>query len=266
MIETPGLQPLPISSASTRGAAIPVPPSTVGLLREAQIAADLAQGLRHLPRALQAGRGRSEPVLLLPGLLAGDSSMWLLRKFLQRSGWDARGWGLGVNRGDAPKLLPRVIEVADCIAQQRGRSLRLVGWSMGGFLARELARERPELAARVITLGTPVVGGPKYTAVASLFRRRGWDLDAIEAECEARACRPIEAPITAIYSRRDGVVAWQACIDHTSPDVEHVEVTSTHAALGFDARVWQIVADRLSLRRRLLVPRGVAHGAIRRSR
>ena len=240
---------LPIDpGAALEGAEIPVP-SSAGFLREALIAVDLAGGLRHLPRAFQAARGRDEPVLLLPGFMAGDSSMWLLRKFLQGAGWDARGWGLGVNRGDAPKLLPRVIEVADRIAQQRGQSLQLVGWSMGGFLARELARERPDLSARLITMGTPVVGGPKYTAVASIFRRRGWDLDAIEAECKARARRPIEAPITAIYSRRDGVVAWQACIDRTSPHVEHVEVTSTHAALGFDARVWRIVADRLSRRR-----------------
>jgi pimeloyl-ACP methyl ester carboxylesterase len=174
--------------------------------------------------------------------------MWMLRNYLRRLGWDAAGWGLGINRGDAPSLLPRVIDVAERFADRRGRPLHLVGWSMGGFLAREVARDRPELAEQVITLGTPVVGGPKYTAVAPIFRRRGYDLDAIEAECEALARRPIEAPITAIYSRRDGVVAWQACLDRTSPRIEHVEVQSTHAGLGFDGRVWQIIVDRLGRR------------------
>jgi dienelactone hydrolase len=224
--------------------AIPIP-AGASLLREVRIGADLAGGLLHLPRALAARRGRQEPVLLLPGFSAGDGSMWLLRRFLRHLGWDARGWGLGVNRGDAPALLPRVIEVAERAARKTGQPLHLVGWSMGGLLARELARDRPDLAAQVITLGTPVVGGPKYTAVARVFRSRGYDLDAIEAQCESRACRKIAAPITAIYSRRDGVVAWQACIDRSSPKVEHVEVASTHAGLGFDLRVWLIVAERL---------------------
>jgi pimeloyl-ACP methyl ester carboxylesterase len=139
----------------------PIPiPSRVAFLREARIAADLAGGLRHLSQALAAARGANEPVLLLPGFMAGDASMWPLRLFLRQLGWDARGWELGVNRGDAPRLLPRVIEVADRLAQQRGQALRVVGWSMGGFMARELARDRSDLVARVITMGTPVVGGP----------------------------------------------------------------------------------------------------------
>ena len=216
------------------------------MLREMRVGADLASGLLHLPRVLGAPRGRDEPVLLLPGFTAGDASMWLLRSFLRRLGWDARGWGLGTNRGDAPTLLPRVLACVERVAQQAGRPVHLVGWSMGGFLARELARDRGDLVAQVVTMGTPVVGGPKYTAVGALFRRLGYDLDAIEAACEARAGRPIEAPITAIYSRRDGVVAWQACIDRASRHVEHVEVSSTHAGLGFDLRVWRVVADRLA--------------------
>lgn len=224
---------------------IPTPDGT-NLLREARVAADLAGGLLHLPRTLFAVRGRNEPVLLLPGFAAGDTSMWPLRNYLRRLGWQARSWGLGVNRGDARSLLPRVIEVADRLAQGAGQAVHLVGWSMGGFLAREVARDRPDLAARVVTMGTPVVGGPKYTALAGLYRRRGYDLDAIEAECASRECRPIAAPITSIYSRRDGVVVWQACIDRTSPHVEHVEVAATHAALGFDVRVWLIVSDRLA--------------------
>ncbi|RIL04550.1 MAG: hypothetical protein DCC71_13730 [Proteobacteria bacterium] len=224
---------------------IPIP-SGWGLLREARIALDLAAGLRHAPNLVRAPRGDRSPVLLLPGYAAGDTSMFLLRCFLRGLGWDARGWGLGINRGDAPALLPRVVHVLETMAARSRRAVALVGWSMGGFLAREAARDRPELVSQVITLGTPVIGGPKYTAVAETFRRRGYDLDAIEAECEARACRPIAAPVTAIYSRRDGVVAWQACIDRTSRAARHVEVHSTHAGLGFDPRVWRIVAERLA--------------------
>ena len=80
-------------------------------------------------------------------------------------------------------------------------------------MAREAARERPDLVHRVITLGTPVVGGPKYTVVARRFGRRGIDMAAIEAEIELRNRISLRTPVTAIYSRADAVVAWEACID-----------------------------------------------------
>jgi pimeloyl-ACP methyl ester carboxylesterase len=108
------------------------------------------------------------------------------------------------------------------LAAEEGQRLRLVGWSLGGYLVREAARERPESVARIVTFGSPVVGGPKYTATAEAYRRRGHNLDAIEAEVAARERVQITCPITAIYTRNDGVVAWQACIDRSSPQVEHV--------------------------------------------
>jgi hypothetical protein len=98
----------------------------------------------------------------------------------------------------------------------------------------------------VITLGSPVVGGPKYTAVAGAYRRQGIDLDAIEAEVAARNRQPLETPVTAVYSRSDGVVAWQACIDRHARNVEHVEVETTHLGLGFSPDVFRIIAERLA--------------------
>lgn len=231
------------------GMEIPAQPG-IALLREMRVALDLANGLRHAPALWQSPRGDGQPVVLLPGFAAGDPSMWPLRSWLRALGWDARGWGLGTNHGDARSLLPRVIDVIERTNRRSGKRVRMVGWSMGGFLAREAARERPELVERVVTLGTPVIGGPKYTAAAEVFRRLGYDLDAVERECHERAKRPIEVPVTVVYSRRDGVVAWQACLDDTSLDAEHVEVESTHAGLGFDSRVWAIVADRLARKRR----------------
>jgi pimeloyl-ACP methyl ester carboxylesterase len=124
--------------------------------------------------------------------------------------------------------------------------VRVVGWSLGGVLARETARRRPELVERVVTLGSPVVGGPKYTLAASFYRRQGVDLDALEREIAELDATPIRVPITALYSRSDGVVAWRACIDRVSPHVEHVEVGGSHAGLGFRAEVYRIVAERLA--------------------
>ena len=125
----------------------------------------------------------------------------------------------------------------------------LLGWDMARSVLAlpELARERPELVARVVTLGSPVVGGPKYTAVGRMYRQRGADLDAIEAAvAERERQRPLSVPVTAIYSRRDGVVSWRACIDAQNAGVEHVEVSSTHTGLGFQAEVLAIVARRLA--------------------
>ena len=97
-----------------------------------------------------------------------------------------------------------------------------------------------------ITLGSPVVGGPKYTTVGGLYASRGYDLDEIEAAVEKRNRTPIRVPVTAIYSRSDGVVAWEACIDRQGPNVEHVEVDTTHLGLGLSAEVYRIIARRFA--------------------
>jgi len=113
-------------------------------------------------------------------------------------------------------------------------------------LAREAARDRPDLVRHVVTLGSPVVGGPKYTAVAGVYRSRGVDLDAVEAEVDARYANSLSTRVTAIYSRSDGVVAWRACIDRRSPNVDHVEVVATHLGLGFSADVLAAIARALA--------------------
>jgi pimeloyl-ACP methyl ester carboxylesterase len=194
---------------------------------------------------LSLPRGDGAPAIVLPGFGAGAASTAMLRAFLRGLGYDARGWGLGRNRGDVAGTVPRLIARAEALHAERGEPLRLVGWSLGGVLARELARERPELVARVVTLGTPVVGGPKYTLAAEFYRRQGVDLDALETQIAEREKLAIERPITAIYSRRDAVVAWQACIDRGNPSVRHVEVEATHAGLGFNPEVYELVARAL---------------------
>ena len=197
------------------------------------------------PFLLSLPRGGGAPVMVLPGFGTGDASTLVLRAFLRGLGYDARGWGLGRNRGDVRALVPRLLEKALAFHAKRGQPLRLVGWSLGGVIAREVARERPELVACVVTLGSPVVGGPKYTLAAEFYRRQGVDLDALEVQIAEREKLAIERPITAIYSRRDGIVAWQACIDRSNPRVTHAEVEATHTGLGFNAEVYELVARAL---------------------
>jgi pimeloyl-ACP methyl ester carboxylesterase len=199
-----------------------------------------------LPRLSRFPRGHGEPVLLLPGFGAGDASNAALNAMLRYLGYRVYGWGLGVNRGNVEALLPQVEARVRAIHDQTGLPVRLVGWSLGGVLAREVARDAPELVDRVVTMGTPVVGGPKYTRVGAAYRAAGYDVDEIERKIEIRHEVPIRVPVTAIYCKADGIVDWRACIDHRTPGVEHVEVRATHFSLGFDPKVLEIVAGRLA--------------------
>jgi thioesterase domain-containing protein len=99
---------------------------------------------------------------------------------------------------------------------------------------------------KVITLGTPVIGGPRYTATARRYRAQGHDLDELERAVRSRYATPLTVPVTAVYSKRDGVVAWQACIDQWSPHVNHVEVDATHVGLILSPRVLEIVAAEIA--------------------
>lgn len=130
------------------------------MLREGLVVIELPRLAWLLPAYMRAPRGNGEPVLVLPGFGTGDASTVGLRSFLGLLGYRARGWELGINRGNVAALLPQVIERVARAADRAGAKVRLVGWSLGGTLAREAARERPDLVERVVTLGTPAIGGP----------------------------------------------------------------------------------------------------------
>lgn len=222
------------------------PPPARLLLGEVRGAFEPARLLLRAPMLTRLPRGNGAPVMTLPGYGANEASMFVLQGFLQLLGYRTWGWGIGRNAGDVGRILPRVLERVDAIADAAGEPLHLVGWSLGGYIAREAARERPDRVRSVVTLGSPVVGGPKYTTVADRYRRAGIDLDEVERLVDARYDRPLRVPVTAIFSRGDGVVAWQACIDRRSCGVEHVEVRTTHVGLGFCPEVYRVVAERLA--------------------
>ena len=222
------------------------PPRLSGMIREARALLELPRLIFHALELARQPRGCGQPILVLPGYGAGDGSTAILRSYLRLLGYQVTGWHPRRNSGDVFALLPRLLKRILSITRKTQQEVRIVGWSLGGFLAREIARERPDLVRQVITLGTPVVGGPKYTVVARSFRRRGIDMDAIEAEIEARNRISLYTPVTAIYSRTDAIVAWEACIDSHGVNVEHVEVRTTHIGLGFSPEVYRIIAQSLA--------------------
>jgi dienelactone hydrolase len=219
------------------------PPARAGVAEIVGLAAAL-----RIPAAVRrlAGvpRGDGHVVIDLPGWKAPEASGAPLRHYLRALGYDARPWGLGVNQGDperdAALLGPAVLRLAD----QHG-PVSLVGWSLGGVVAREVAREHPRAVRRLVTYGTPIIGGPTYTVGADAYgTHESFRIARLTDELDRT--RPITVPVTAVYTRRDGVVAWQACLDHASLSVEHVEVASTHVGLGVDPDVWEVVARRLA--------------------
>jgi len=224
------------------------PPARWKLLGEGRVVFERVVLMATLGR-IQAGapRANGEPVMVVPGVATDDGWTRRLRVFLSAIGYDAVGWGMGRNRGNVPKLIPAVLQQTARLVTDRGEPVRLIGWSLGGYLAREVARERPELVNRVITLGAPIVGGPTYTASAPGYIRKGYDLEKIQQTVLERERRPIQAPVFAVYSRSDGVVAWRACIDRfDNPRVEHHEVRASHLGMVNSPRVFSLVAALLA--------------------
>jgi pimeloyl-ACP methyl ester carboxylesterase len=221
------------------------PPGLLGTLQELRLPLD---ALRWAPQWLRLQRQRTtapRTVMLLPGFGAGERSMRVLGSYLRGCGHHVHAWGLGRNTGEVPQLLAAMDERLRLLHLQAGRRVVLVGWSLGGYLARELARNQPQAVRKVVTMGSPVIGGPRFTAVAAWYKARGYDLAGMEAEVAARFDVPLRVPVAAVYSKRDGVVAWQACMDHWSPKVRHIEVSETHLGLGFAPQVMTIVAQEV---------------------
>ena len=191
---------------------------------------------------LQAPKGQGEPVMVLPGFMTDDRSTLVLRNFLEQLGYAVYAWQLGINRRPMLEYLPRLQEMVADIRQASGQKVRLVGWSRGGILSREIARDHPELVDRVITIGSPVKGGLAASSISALVQRQtGVTSAEVKQIMRERSTRPIQVPVRAIYSRSDGIVAWKACIDEDSDDVRHFEVSGSHAGMGTSIEVFRLV-------------------------
>jgi pimeloyl-ACP methyl ester carboxylesterase len=223
------------------------PPPLLYQFLEARAGAEFAALMLMLPLLrMNAPRGNDRPVIVLPGFMADDNSTWLLRRFLQDVGYSVTGWEMGRNTGPGQPLIEQLIRRAETLRRGHDQKVNLVGWSRGGMIAREIARARPDLVRHVITLGSPVRGGPGATSIGRLVQASTGMTEAEMAALVRRRERtPIRTPITALYSKTDGVVAWRAAIDDTSPDIEHIEVQSSHIGFGVNAQVFRIVAQRL---------------------
>ncbi|PTD24197.1 esterase/lipase family protein [Sphingomonas fennica] len=157
-------------------------------------------------RIAAARRGDGRAVMVIPGFLAGDPMTSRLRRMLRIAGYAPHGWGLGMNRGVTPDLLDRLAARLEAIAQAEGTPVSLVGWSLGGLYARELAKRRPDLVDRVITLGSPFSGDPRANRAWKLYERiNGHLVDRPPIDVDLPAKPPMRT--IALWSAEDGIVA-----------------------------------------------------------
>ena len=210
-------------------------------------------GLAALPLAApwlaDAPHGDGHGVLVVPGLLASDLSTTVLRRFLRWLGYDVSGWDLGRNLGPTSSVLDGLPRALATLAGRSGGPVSLVGWSMGGIYARELARQHPGQVRGVITLASPfALTDPRQSRAEGAYRRRS-HLHAGDGRLPTReqVAQPINVRSTAVYSRRDGIVPWQACIEPESAVHENVEVRCGHLGFGTDPATLWLIADRLAL-------------------
>lgn len=199
------------------------------------------------PLLRSAPKGDGQPVLVFPGFSAGDNSTQVLRDYLKNLGYSAHPWLLGRNLGPREQMRGRMAERVEELHQRHGRKLSLVGWSLGGVYARELAKRMPGQVRQVVTLGSPFANVARATNATELFawftgRDRGEDRTALAAHLRT----PPTQPSTSIFSRTDGVVHWSSCLEPETDHTENLEVPGSHCGLGFNPLALYAMADRLA--------------------
>lgn len=195
-------------------------------------------------------QGDGHPVLVIPGFLGSDWSTKRVRVFLTKLGYKTYGWGLGKNLGDISQLNILVQQIEQ-LYKEHQTPVSLLGWSLGGVYARQLAKENPALIRQVITMGSPFAGINEPNNAAWLYRiiNRGRAVAEADKKWLKDIPAPAPVPTTAIYSKSDGIVPWEACIEAKEDALhQNVEIDGCHFGLGHNPEVWLILEERLSVR------------------
>jgi pimeloyl-ACP methyl ester carboxylesterase len=223
------------------------PPSKTLMLLEGRAVHEFGAFLGALPLLSLAPKGDGHPVLVLPGLVASDTSTRPLRSFLKGRGYAVSGWRQGRNFGLRDGVQDSMVDLVRELNEAHDRKVSLVGWSLGGVYARQLAKLMPDRVRSVITLGSPFAAHPKATNAWRVYEMAsGQRADQVDPRFGGALADPPPVPTTAIFSRTDGICAWQGCMEKTSATSESIEVESSHCGMGHHPAVVYAVADRLA--------------------
>ena len=209
---------------------------------------ELGAFLAALPMLSSLGGGSQQPVLVMPGFMGDDTSTLPLRTFIRGWGHEVYGWGGDVNPGPTPAVLAALEERLAQLAAEHGRKVSLLGWSAGGRYARHLARQHPEWVRQVITIACALQHriGRDRSSISFIVDQVKHRFDPDFGQTREYALGPLPVPSTSIYTRLDGVIRWQTCLDEVDDQHENVEVYSSHVGVGINPSVFYVIADRLA--------------------
>ncbi|MEM6940030.1 MAG: alpha/beta hydrolase [Pseudomonadota bacterium] len=224
------------------------PPNRFLFLLEGRAVPELLGFAATLPTLTAlAPRGDGQPVLVLPGLITSDRATVALRRFLNSKGFSAFGWEMGRNFGPLPGVEKGLIARVEELYDRYGQTVSLVGWSLGGIYARQLGKIMPEKIRQVISLGSPFRGDPRATNAWRVYQMTsGQSVDDNDKHMGGSIHLAPPVPTTAIYSKTDGICAWQNCIEDDTPLTENIEVKASHCGLGHHPAAVYAIADRLA--------------------
>jgi pimeloyl-ACP methyl ester carboxylesterase len=219
------------------------------LLAEARGIFEFNASLLLSPLLMRAPRGDGHPVLALPGFLASDLSMAPLRRYLAELGYDAHAWRMGRNVRGVAKMRTALRDRLAQIHADTGRKVSIVGWSLGGVYARDLALQAPEMVRNVVTLGSPFANDIRATNATRLYEVLSGETVGGNPELEQAIAGDLPVPATSIFSKSDGIVNWRTCLLRPSATSENIEVYfASHVGIGVNPAALWAVADRLAQR------------------
>ena len=198
---------------------------------------------RSIGRLGERGPADGPPLLVIPGFLASDYTTLGLQRALARAGYRVTGWGQGLNRGVAADTLARIVARVEAFGA--GRPVILVGWSLGGIFAREAAKVRPDLVAKVMTMGSPFSGDPRGNNVWRLYEWiAGHPVDAPPIEADLAQKPPV--PTLALWSRRDGIVAVACARGLPGESDRQLELDCGHMGFAVSGRAYPKIVAALA--------------------
>jgi pimeloyl-ACP methyl ester carboxylesterase len=238
---------MPIDRSEPEEAGRLRPPSLGLLLAEARGVFEFNASLLLSPLLMRAPKGDGHPVLTLPGFLASDLSMVPMRRYLKELGHDTHAWNIGRNLGGVARTRAALRDRLAEIHSFTGRKVSVVGWSLGGVYARDLALQAPDMVRDVVTLGSPFANDIRATNATRLYEALSGEVVEDNAELRTAIAGDLPVPATSIYSRTDGIVNWRTCLLRPSDIAENIEVhLASHVGLGVNPAALWAVADRLA--------------------
>jgi pimeloyl-ACP methyl ester carboxylesterase len=224
------------------------PPSALLALTEAHRALAEIFSLNITRRALDkiSPQGDGHPVMALPGFMGGDGYNSALRRYLSKLNYAVHGWGMGRNLGPREGVLEGLEQRINYLAERYEGPVSLVGHSLGGIFARELAREFPDKVRQVISLGSPFGEGRMTASIpARLFSALNPPEELPIDQDMLHHAPPV--PTTAIYSKGDGIVNWQTSLQKDGhAQAQSIQVRGSHCGMTFNPSIWFLIAERLA--------------------